>query len=114
MIPPFMFSVALDFDQRFGRAQRPHFDERRSRKIAAEVLTPRAPNFGVLLDIDHVDGHLDDVVEAGARTFADQFDAREDLLSLFVLVAAHQRLAAFERTCHLTGDEEEIAGANAV
>ena len=40
--------------------------------------------------------------------------AVEDLLRLLVLIAAHQRPASFERTRHLTGDEDEIPGANAV
>src|SRR5688572_26784183 len=94
MIPPLISACRLscirdsfDFDQHFRGAQRPHFDQRGSRKVAAEELAPRAPDLGVLLDIDHVDGHLDDVVEAGARTFADQLDARENVPGLFVLVS---------------------------
>src|SRR4030095_12369047 len=105
---------SLDFDERFRTGQRSHFHQRRRRKVAREELAARAPHLGVVLDIDHEDGHLDDVFQAAAGPFADMPDAREDLLRLLVLGAAYQSLTALERTRHLTRDEEEIPGTYAV
>src|SRR5262245_42291867 len=104
----------FDLDQRFRASQRSHFNQGRSRKVAGEELAARAPDLGVVLDVDQEDGHLDEIFQAAAGGFAHVFDTREDLPRLLVLVAAYQRLAAFEWTSHLTGDEKHVSGANAV
>src|SRR5581483_9206292 len=104
----------FDFHQHVGLRERPHLDKGGGGKIAGEELAARAPDLGVLGDVDDEDRHLDQIVHRAAGRLDDALDAGKYLFRLFVLVVADHSAAAFERARHLAGDVQRVARAYGV
>ncbi|MNC86737.1 hypothetical protein D3C83_24110 [compost metagenome] len=83
----------LDLDQHLRRAQRGNLHQRGGREIALEEFLPRAPDFGVLPDVDHVNRHPRHVVHRPARGLDQVLDLGEDDLRLLVLAFTFDGLA---------------------
>jgi hypothetical protein len=62
-------------DQHFRLCKGPHFYKRGSWKISGKELTARSPDLGIILDIDYVDRHLDQVIHRTTGGFDDAINA---------------------------------------
>src|SRR5262245_38349255 len=96
-------------DQHFRLCKGSHFYQRGSWKISGKELAARSPDLGIVLDIDYVDRHLDQVIHRTTGGFDDAINARKYLLGLFVLIFPDYLRTALKRTGYLPGDEQHVA-----
>jgi hypothetical protein len=103
----------LDFHENFRRAQCGDLDQGGGRKIAVEKFLPRAPDLGVVFDIDDVNRDLDNVLRRSAGGFDKVLDLGENDFRLLVLPLAFDGLA-IARARDLPGNEQKLTRANRV
>src|SRR5215510_11024569 len=103
-------SYRLDLDENLGCRKASDFNQCRAWEIPTEELLSGAPHFGVVLDVDDVDGHFYDVRHRTSRRLHKVSDLAEDHFCLLVFTTAFDGYAVAAARNH-AGDEEHIANA---
>src|SRR4249920_2697374 len=100
-------SYRFDLDENLRGRKASDFNQRRAWEIPAKELLPRAPHFGIVLDVHDVNGHLYDIRHGTSRRFHEAADLTEDHLRLFVFIAALDGPAVVGAGNHAR-DEEHV------
>src|SRR5215813_1280150 len=106
-------SYRFDLDENLGCRKASDFNQCRAGKIPAEELLSGAPHFGVVFDVDDVDGHLYDVRHGASSGLDKVSDLAEDHFCLLVFTAALDSCAV-TAAGNRAGDEEHIADAQRI
>src|SRR5215510_15363507 len=106
-------SYRLNLNEHFGGREASDFDQCRTWEIAAKELLSGAPHFGVVLDVDDVDGHFYNVRHCASSGLDKVSDLAEDHFCLLVFTAALDGYAV-AAAGNRAGDEKDIADAQSI
>src|SRR5262245_10524781 len=103
-------SYRFDLDENLGCREASDFNQCRAGKIPAKELLSGAPHFGVVLDVDDVDGHFYDVGHGTSRGLDKMSDLAENHFCLLIFTAALDGYAVAGAR-NRARDEEHITDA---
>src|SRR5215475_12770583 len=106
-------SYRFDLDENLGCRKASDFNQCRAGKIPAKELLSGAPHFGVVLDVDDVNGHFHDVLHCASSGLDKVSDLAEDHFCLLVFTAALDGYAV-AAAGNRAGDEKDIADAQSI
>src|SRR5262245_45854941 len=106
-------SYRFDLDENLGCRKASDFNQCRAGKISTKELLSGAPHFGVVLDVDDVNGHFHDVRHGPSRGLHKVSDLAKDQFCLLVFIPALDRPTVTAASNH-AGDEKHIADAQSI
>src|SRR5262245_19491129 len=106
-------SYRLVHEEDLGGRKASDFNQCRAWKIPTKELLSGAPHFGVVLDVDDVNGHFHDVHHGPSRGLHKVSDLAEDQFCLLVLTPALDGPTVTAASNHAR-DEKHIADAQSI